>query len=125
MNTYKELAANLNGYQNSIKSVIERDKELYNTPEYLQNSVFKEIYTEALMTFGDNLDTDRLIGLLDKYVENRISAYDKEKSAKNETQNILDSMTYSKNPKNSLTPPKKTLDEMSDDEFKASLRKLI
>ena len=125
MNTYKEFAANLNGYQNSIKAVIERDKELYNTPEYLQNPVFKEIYSEALMTFGDNLDTDRLIGLLDKYVENRILAYDKEKSAKNETQNILDSMTYSKNPKNSLTPPKKTLDEMSDDEFKASLRKLI
>lgn len=125
MNTYKEFAANLNGYQNSIISVIERDKELYNTPEYLQNPVFKEIYSEALMTFGDNLDTDRLIGLLDKYVENRILAYDKEKSAKNETQNILDSMTYSKNPKNSLTPPKKTLDEMSDDEFKASLRKLI
>lgn len=125
MNSYKEFAANLNGYQNSIKSVIERDKELYNTPEYLQNPVFKEIYSEALMTFGDNLDTDRLIGLLDKYVENRILAYDKEKSAKNETQNILDSMTYSKNPKNSLTPPKKTLDEMSDDEFKASLRKLI
>ena len=125
MNTYKEFAANLNGYQNSIISVIERDKELYNTPEYLQNPVFKEIYSEALMTFGDNLDTDRLIGLLDKYVENRILAYDKEKSEKNETQNILDSMTYSKNPKNSLTPPKKTLDEMSDDEFKASLRKLI
>ena len=124
-NSYKDMMANLGNYQNSISSVIERDKSLYNTPEYLQNPIFKEIYTEALMTFGDNLDTDRLIGLLDRYVENRISSYDKEKSAKSETQNVLDSMNYSKNTKNALTPPKKTLDEMSDDEFKASLRKLI
>ena len=125
LNTYKDMVSSLDSYQSSIISVIERDKELYNTPEYLQNPVFKEIYSEALMTFGDNLDTDRLIGLLEKYVENRIVSYDKEKSANNETQNILDSMTYSNNPKNSFTPPKKTLDEMSDDEFKASLRKLI
>lgn len=124
-NSYKDMMANLGNYQNSIAAVIERDKGLYNKPEYLQNSVFKEIYTEALMTFGDNLDTDRLIGLLEKYVENRISSYDKEKSAKSETQKVLDSMNYLKNTKNTLTPPKKTLDEMSDDEFKASLRKLI
>ena len=125
LNKYKDVVSDLNTYQSSIASIIERDKELYNTPEYLQDPVFKEIYSEALMTFGDNLDTDRLVGLLEKYVENRISTYDKEKSAKNETQNVLDSMTYSKNPKNTLNPPKKTLDEMSDDEFKASLRKLI
>ena len=125
LNKYKDVVSGLNTYQSSILSVIERDKELYNTPEYLQNPVFKEIYSEALMTFGDNLDTDRLVGLLEKYVENRISSYDKEKSAKNETQKVLDSMNYSKNSKNSLTPPKKSLDEMTDDEFKASLRKLI
>ena len=125
LNKYKDVVSGLKTYQSSITSVIERDKELYNTPEYLQNPVFKEIYSEALMTFGDNLDTDRLVGLLEKYVENRISSYDKEKSAKNETQNLLDSMTYSKNSKNSLTPPKKSLDEMTEDEFKASLRKLI
>ena len=125
LNGYKNFAAGLENYKNAITSVIERDKELYNTPEYLQNPVFKEIYSEALMTFGDNLDTDRLVGLLEKYVENRISSHDKENSAKSETQNLLDSMNYSKNPKNTLTPPKKTLDEMTDEEFKASLRKLI
>jgi len=124
-NECKEVMSKLSNYQNSILSVIEHDKELYNTPEYLQNPVFKEIYSEALMTFGDNLDTDRLVGLLEKYVVNRLEAYDKQKTASKETAQVLDSMSYSKNPKNSLTPPKKTLDEMSDDEFKASLRKLI
>ena len=125
LNDCKTFAAGLENYRNAITTVIERDKELYNTPEYLQNPVFKEIYSEALMTFGDNLDTDRLIELLEKYVENRITSHDKENSAKSETQNLLDSMNYSKNPKNTLNPPKKTLDEMTDEEFKASLRKLI
>lgn len=125
LNNYKNALSSLDSYREAIASVIERDKELYNTPEYMQNPVFKEIYSEAIMTFGDNLDTDRLINLLEKYVETRILSHDKENSAKAETQNILDSMTYSKNPKNTITPPKKNLDEMTDDEFKASLRKLI
>ena len=124
-NSYKDLFGALNNYRTSIDSVIARDKELYNSPEYLQNPVFKEIYSEALITFGENLDTDRLINLLEKYVETRISSHEKQKAAKNETQQVLDSMNYAKNPKNSLTPPKKSLDEMSDDEFKESLRKLI
>ena len=124
-NDCKNLAESLENYRNAITSVVARDKELYDTPEYLQNPIFKEIYSEALMTYGDNLDTDRLIGLLEKYVENRILSHDKENSAKSETQNVLDSMIYSDNPKNTLTPPKKTLDEMTDEEFKASLRKLI
>ena len=117
--------AHLNEYQASITSVIERDKELYNTQEYLQNPIFKEIYSEALMTFGDNLDTDRLISLLEKYVVNRIQSYDRAKSAQSETQSVLESMTYSKNLKNTISSPKKSLDEMTDEEFKVSLRKLI
>ena len=70
-NDCKNLAESLENYRNAITSVVARDKELYDTPEYLQNPIFKEIYSEALMTYGDNLDTDRLIGLLEKYVENR------------------------------------------------------
>jgi len=110
-------------YQNSIIPVIKRDKEAY--PEYFENPVFKEMYSEALMAYGDNLDTDRMINLLELFVKDRISAYDKQKSAENETQQVINSMSYSKNLKNSISNPKKTLSEMSENEFRESIRKLI
>ncbi len=121
----KEVSGMISSYQNSIIPVIKRDRELYNTPEYFQNNVFKEMYTEALMAYGDNLDTDRMVNLLETYVKDRITLYEKEKSAKSETQGVLDSMSYSKNLKNSITNPKKTLNEMTEDEFRESIRKLI
>ena len=122
---FKDVSEIISSYQNSIIPVIKRDKELYDSPEYFQNEVFKEMYTEALMAYGDNLDTDRMVSLLETYVKDRISLYEKEKSAKSETQGVLDSMTYSKNPKASISNPKKTLNEMTDDEFRESIRKLI
>ena len=77
------------------------------------------------MAYGDNLDTDRMISLLETYVQDRIKAHDKQKSAEVETQQILNTMSYSKNPKNSISNPKKSLGEMSDEEFRESIRKLI
>lgn len=121
----KEVSGMISSYQNSIIPVIKRDRELYNMPEYFQNDIFKEMYTEALMAYGDNLDTDRMVNLLETYVKDRISIYEKAKSAKSETQDILDSMSYSKNPKGAISNPKKTLGEMTDDEFRESIRKLI
>lgn len=121
----KELSSMLTSYQASIIPVIKRDRELYNTPEYFQNNVFNEMYTEALMAYGDNLDTDRMISLLETYVKDRIALYEKGKSAQNETQGVLESMSYSKNPKGSISNPKKSLSEMSEAEFRESIRKLI
>ena len=111
--------------QMAFRKCMERDSQKYNTPEYLQDPTFKELYTEALFALGDNLDTDRLVTLVESYVGARIRAYDKKKAEQNETGKILDSMTYSDNPKSSIEKPKKTLDEMTDEEFKAELRKLI
>ena len=124
-NSLKELTQNINSLKEALIPQILRDKEFYDKPEYFQNEVFKEMYTEALIAYGDNLDTDRMVNLLETYVKERISSYEKEKSAQNETQGIINSMSYSKNPKNSIEKPKKTLSEMSEDEFKESVRKLI
>ena len=119
----KELSAAISSYQDSIVPVIKRDRELYGS--YFQNEIFKEMYTEALMAYGDNLDTDRMVSLLESYVKDRILLYEKEKSAKLENQTLVDSMSYSANPKNSISNPKKTLQEMTEDEFRESIRKLI
>lgn len=124
-NNLKELSQNVLSLKEALIPFITRDKELYDKPEYFQNETFKEIYTEALMAYGDNLDTDRMVSLLEAYVKERISAYDKQKSANDETQKALDSMVYDKNPKSSISSPKKSLSEMSEDEFRESIRKLI
>ena len=77
------------------------------------------------MAYGDNLDTDRMISLLESYVKDRITIYEKSKSAQSETQEVIDSMSYSKNPKGAISNPKKTINEMTDAEFRESIRKLI
>lgn len=120
-----ESVEKFNAFANSLAPVIERDKELYNTPEYLQNPVFKEMYTEALSVFGDNLDTDRLVNLLESYVQNRIEAYNKQNSAKNETESAVEALNYVANTKGSFQKPEKKLDEMTDEEFRSEIRKLI
>ena len=121
----KSMAKQINEYSAVLNEAINRDKELYDTPDYFQNPIFREMYSEGQIAYRGNLDTDRMVSLLEKYVESRIQAYEKSKKAECETQQVLDTMSYSQNLKNTLTPPKKSLDEMSDDEFKASLRKLI
>lgn len=108
-----------------IQEYLDRYKDKYNTPEYFQDPSFKEIFREAYTVLGNNLDMDRLVCLLDEYVSARIFAHDRERSAKNETEKVLDSMTYDKNSKTSFTPPKKRFDEMTPKEVDELLERLI
>ena len=108
-----------------IQEYLDRYKDKYNTPEYFQDPSFKEIFREAYTVLGNNLNMDRLVSLLDEYVSARIFAHDRERSAKNETEKVLDSMTYDKNSKTSFTPPKKRFDEMTPKEVDELLERLI
>lgn len=114
-----------NTMQSVYLEVAQRDKEKYNTPEYFQDPTFREIYKEALLSLGGNLDTDKLVNLLDSYVSARIYAHDRKKAAQIETQKVLDSMTYDKNSKSSFTPPQKRFDEMTEQEIDEMLERLI
>ena len=125
VNSVQQDFEKLQNFQMALSTCIERDKEKYNTPEYLQNPAFKDIYSEALTILGDNLDTDRLVNLLENYVNARIFANDKKKAGQEETQKVLDSLTYDKNPKENFTAPKKRFDEMTDKEINDLLDRLI
>ena len=123
-----EVKENLNFFNAKKEEYLEtilRDQEKYNLPEYFQDPTFKEIYQEALYVYGADLDTERMINLIEKYVSTRIQAHEKKKLASNETQSVLDSMTYSKNPKSKFTPPKKSFDEMTPQEVDELLDRLI
>lgn len=125
LDSFKEQCNFYNAIQNEFVDMIQRDMAKYTAPEYFQDETFKEIYKEALMVYGSNLDTDRMINLLESYVTKRIQANEKKKLAKQENQKAINSMTYAKNPKTSFNPPKKRFDEMSDKEVDELLERLI
>ena len=104
---------------------ISKDLEKYNTPEYFQNPIFREIYKEAFRVLGNNLDTNRLVDLAETYVKSTIFASERAKAAQQETDNAIDAMTFSKNKVSSITPPKKRLDEMTPKEVDDLLERLI
>ena len=100
-------------------------REKYNSPEYFQDDKFRSLYKEAFMALGDNLDSDKFIELLESYVNSRLALNEKNKLAEQETQKVLDSMSYSENSKSTFTPPKKSLDEMTQKEIDELLDRLI
>lgn len=125
VNEFKENLNFFNAKKEEYLETILRDKEKYNLPEYFQDPTFKEIYKEALYVYGENLDTERMVDLIEKYVSTRIQAHEKKKLASSETQNVLDSMTYSKNLESKFAPPKKSFDEMTPQEVDELLDRLI
>ena len=125
VNEFKKKLNFINAKKDEFIETIKRDKEKYSSQGYFQDPTFNEIYQEALLVYGSNLDTDRMVDLIEKYVSGRIQAHEKKKLALTETQNVLDSMSYSKNPKSKFTPPKKSFDEMTPQEVDELLDRLI
>ena len=125
MNGFRENLETVLKIQNSLNEIISADKEKYNQPEYFQEPSFRELYKEAFMALEGQIDTDKFINLLEAYVNSRVNAHERAKSAENETQSLLNSMTYDKNSKTSFTPPKKSFDEMTPQEVDALLDRLI
>ena len=125
MNLLKSTLEEAFALSNEVSEIISADKEKYNQAEYFQEPTFREFYKEAISTLGKNLDTDKFVNLLETYVKSRISAYDKSKLAKEETEQVIDSMTYAKNSKTLFTPPKKHFDEMTSQEIDELLEKFI
>lgn len=125
INQAKENLALIEKYRRGYETRIRQDQEKYSGPEYFQDPTFREMYGEVFKVFGENLDTDRFVNLLEGYVSSRILANEKKKSAKNETEQVINSMSYSKNSKSSITPPKKRFDEMTQEEVHELLERLI
>ena len=67
VNELKEYLNFFNAKKDEYIEVMQRDMTKYDTPEYFQDPTFKEIYQEALMVYGSNLDTERMIDLIEKY----------------------------------------------------------
>lgn len=117
--------ARLMTMRDGFSDVLDEVKTKYNQPEYFQDNAFRNLYKEAFMALNGNIDSDKFINLLESYVKSRLNIYEKNKSADAETQKVLGSMTYSKNPKETFAPPKKSLDEMTSQEIDDLIERLI
>lgn len=97
----------------------------YNSPQYFQDPSFREIYKEAYLVLGEDLDSDRFVKLIEDYVTSRILAKEKSQAIAKENNSVIDSIKFSKNEVSSLTPPTKQLDEMTAKEIDELLERLI
>ena len=107
--------------QESLQQIAQK----YNSPQYFQDPSFREIYKEAYLALGENLDCDRFVKLIEDYVASRILAKEKSQAVAKENNSAIDSMKFSKNEVSSLTPPTKRLDEMTEKEVDELLEQLI
>ena len=92
---------------------------------YFADPCFTELYKEAYFALGKNLDSEKLINLLENYVSSRIFAKEAQQSVQKENDNAVSAINFSENKTNSLSKPEKRLDEMSDKEVEELLNKLI
>lgn len=67
----------------------------YDNDKFMKNQEFKNLYTEAFNALGEDLDTEKFVDLVDKYVESRILAQAAIKAAEKENESITDGMQFS------------------------------
>lgn len=92
----------------------------YDDDRYFKNNEFQNIYTELFKAFGTDLNTDYTIDIIEKYVQSRIKAHERNKSKKYENDSLTDSFG-SINQNDNIGSTKGVLD-MSPDELKHALR---
>lgn len=128
----RETLAGMRNMQNSLQqlqSIFDNQQVLQETAqkykEYFQDPSFRELYTEAYRFLGNNLDTERLVNLVEAYTSARINAWEKSRLAKAENQKAIGGMKFDKNDKNTQTPVKKSIQEMTPKELDELLDRLI
>ncbi len=92
---------------------------------YFEDPSFREMYSQAYLALGDNLDADLFVNLLEGYVSSRIYAHDKAKSAQAETTQALGGVKFDKNNTQTKVVTNKCIKDMSPKELDALLDELI
>lgn len=86
--------------QEAIKEINDKREYLisnlvnYDTEDYFENDCFKELYTSVFNKIGTNLDTEKFINLVDKYVLSRIESNSRKKLAKRENENLTEKFKF-------------------------------
>ena len=107
--------------QNYINNV----RPKYDKEEYFKNKEFNEIFGQAYNAYRENLDTDKLVSLLDAYVQSRINLYEKYKSANSETEEAKAQMNFSQSEPKKDSSNIPNMSNMNKDEIDRLIAKYI
>ena len=108
-----------------VKDYLENALGKYKKDEYFNSSEFTDLFKEAFMMIGPNLDIDKFVSMLDKYTAVRIALNDKQKAAKKETENAKSQMQFSGNESKKNSEAVLNLDKLSPEEIDAYVAKHI
>lgn len=109
---------------NEFKKLVKGMSEKYDSENYLKNKEFRDILTAAYQGFGNNLDVDMLVDLLEKYHNSRLSLSKQADLLRSEAESATDMLAYSNIPSKVQTP-KKRLSDMTPEELNKALDELM
>ncbi len=107
-----------------FKALVDGIDSKYNTEAYLQNREFRELLKAAYDGYGNKLDVDSMVRLVDNYLNSRMSQIQRANALKSESDKATDMLTYSDNqPK--FKAAKKKLTDMTPEELDKALDELM
>ncbi len=116
----RENKRRLEEFQNLVRNIDEK----YNTENYLKNREFREILKTAYDGFGNKLDIDMLVKLIDNYHNSRLAQAKRAEAILSESDNATDLLTYSDNV-TKFKSKKKKLTDMTPEELDKALDELM
>ena len=108
-------------FQNFIQAIPEK----YHSDNYLKNREFRNILKSAYEGFGNKLNIDSMVDLLEKYVDARNSLALKVSAIGSEADDATDLLGYSTNKISKFNAPKKRLSDMTPEELDKALDELM
>ena len=111
----------LDEFQGFIQGLSEK----YNSDNYLKNREFREILKAAYSAYGNKLDVDSLVSMLEGYMNTRSSLAKKAEAFKSEADSATDLLGYVANSQSKFKGPKKRLTEMTPEELDKALDELM
>ncbi len=117
----RESKRQLDEFQNLVKNIDEK----YNTDNYLKNREFREILKTAYDGFGNKLDVDTLVKLIDNYHNSRLAQAKKAEAILSESDNATDLLAYSSDNAAKFKSKKKKLTDMTPEELDKALDELM
>ena len=110
----------LNEFQELVRGMTEK----YDSDNYLRNKEFRDILSAAYQGFGNKLDVDEMVDLLEKYHNSRLSMAKQADMLKSEADSATDMLAYSNTP-SKVQAPKKRLSDMTPEELNKALDELM
>ncbi len=107
-----------------FKRLVDGMGSKYNTEAYLQNREFRDLLKAAYDGYGNSLDVDSMVKLVDNYLNSRMAQMQRADALKSESDKATDMLAYTNNQSKFKTSGKK-LTDMTPAELDKALDELM